>query len=124
MLTVFADKTNNLYHVDPEYYKKLVRDSVTTSYKVAEKETLKKINDEAYTIITKNKIPGKIPKYEVSDAFVTVKDHKKDFPRTVKCRLLNSSKTHIGKLSKKLLQQIISKSGKRPKSHNGRTRPK
>ena len=44
---------------------------------------------------------------ERSQAYITVKDHKDNFPATVKCRLISKSKTHIGKTSKQILTSII-----------------
>ena len=43
---------------------------------------------------------------EIKPAFVTIKDHKPEFPRRVKCRLINPTKTHVAKISKKLLDNI------------------
>ena len=41
-----------------------------------------------------------------SEAFLTVKDHKENFPNTLSFRLLNPSKSDIGKISKSFLDQI------------------
>ena len=48
----------------------------------------------------------RIPKLERSQAYITVKDHKDNFPATVKCRLISKSITHIGKISKQILTSI------------------
>ena len=40
------------------------------------------------------------------EAYITVKDHKENFPEKVAFRLINPSKSEIGKLSKKLLDGI------------------
>ena len=55
------------------------------------------------------KIASKGPKYEKMEAFVSIKDHKQGFPNTVKCRLLNPSKTHIGRVCKVILDNINEK---------------
>ena len=67
-----------------------------------------KLNDDAENIIWKNNIQGKIPKYETKEAFITIKDHKEGFPANVKTRLINPSKTHIGKVAKSILDKINS----------------
>ena len=103
---VFADKTTNLYGLLPSTYRRLARDNVTKNYKIADEGTLDHINNDAQSIIVDYKIKGKIPKYELSDAFITLKDHKSDFPRVTKCRLINPSKTHIAKVSKSVLDNI------------------
>ena len=43
-----------------------------------------------------------------NEAFIRIKDHKEGFPHHVSCRLLNPSKTNIGRISKVLLDKINS----------------
>ena len=43
-----------------------------------------------------------------NETFITVKDQKDRFPHRVLCRLLNTSKTNIAKISKVLLDKTIS----------------
>ena len=40
---------------------------------------------------------------------ITIKDHKKDFPNKISCRLINPSKSDIAKISKTILHKIITK---------------
>lgn len=103
---MFADKSTNIYKVDKEKYNKLLHENVTKQYKKAPPNMVAKINDEADKIIRKHKIKGKIPKYQINEAFITVKDHKDQFPNKVQCRLLNPSKTHLAKISKSILDHI------------------
>ena len=105
-IIAFADKTANLYGISPQMYKQLVSDNVTRDYKIAEENTMSNINKEAWSIIEDFKIKGKVPKYQLADAFITVKDHKEEFPRVVKCRLINPSKSHIARVSKSILDRI------------------
>ena len=102
----FADKTANLYGLCPNKYNKIVKDNITKEYKTAEEGTVESINDEAWSIIKDYEIKGKVPKFQLSDAFVTLKDHKSEFPRITKCRLINPSKTHIAKISKAILDRV------------------
>ena len=57
----------------------------------------------------------KIPKYVTNKAFIILKDHKQNFPHTIKCRTINPAKSHVGKWCKIILQKhldrIRSKSG-------------
>ena len=39
---------------------------------------------------------------------MTIKDHKPEFPNKIQCRLLNPSKSHVGRISKKYLQDVNS----------------
>ena len=41
-----------------------------------------------------------------TEVFVTVKDHKEGFPHTLLFRLINPSKSDIGKISKSILDKI------------------
>ena len=39
-------------------------------------------------------------------AFITLKDHKDNFQSSLHCRLINSSKSELGKVSKSILENI------------------
>ena len=41
---VAADKTTNIYKMDVDNYRKLLRDNITSTYKKADKSLTKKIN--------------------------------------------------------------------------------
>ena len=47
--------------------------------------------------------------YAKRPAFITLKDHKENFKSNQKCRLINASKSEMGIVSKKYLENIISK---------------
>ena len=85
-LLISADKTTNIYKVPPCEYKSLITKAINRDYRKAPADALNKINDDAMDIIEKNKIKGRIPKYEQKEAFITIKDHKAGFPTTVKCK--------------------------------------
>ena len=90
-------------------YKKLMKNSITSEYSIDNENTINDINNEAAQILSKqmslkNK---KVPKYEVNEAFLSIKDHKANFPHDINCRIINSSKTHLGKLSRTILQKHI-----------------
>ena len=51
-------------------------------------------------------IDDRIEKMEETEAYITVKDHKEGFPHKLSFRLINPSKSDIGKISKKLLDKI------------------
>ena len=107
-LVIFADKTNNLYKISPKNYDKLLLDNITKNYKKCTNNPADTIDSRAQELLNENNITGKrIPKLERSQAYITVKDHKDNFPATVKCRLISKSKTHIGKISKQILTSII-----------------
>ena len=43
---------------------------------------------------------------EETEAYITVKDHKDEFPNKIPCRLINPSKPNLGKISKVILDKI------------------
>ena len=47
--------------------------------------------------------------YDKRPAFITLKDHKENFKSNQKCCLINPSKSEMGIVSKKYLENIISK---------------
>ena len=109
----FADKTSNIYKMEASFYNKLLLESVTSTYKKADDKAIESINNEALKLIQQRKIEGKkIPKMEENPAFISIKDHKKDFPTKISCRLINPSKTFMAKISKTILDaanQVIRK---------------
>ena len=52
------------------------------------------------------RIDDRVEDQSSKPAFVTIKDHKENFPNNINCRLINPAKTNIGKISKQLLEQL------------------
>ena len=103
---VQADKTKNIYSVDPGEYMKLLKDNVTRTYKKSNLDELSNVNSEACSITESLKISDRVQCIAGNEAFVTIKDHKPNFPNSVECRLLNPCKSEIGKISKAYLDSI------------------
>ena len=100
---VAADKTINLYPMQVSKYKKLLNDNITTKYKKASNQIIKNINKEAKSIVTNLELDNHIEQYSNKSAFITIKDHKPNFPNNIKCCLI---KSQIGIISKQLLDSI------------------
>ena len=107
-LFVPAGKTTNLYKVDSFTYDKLLQDHITASYEKIDSNIAKKINNKAKAIAKKLKLENRIETLTKKEAVITFKDHKPNFINNQKCRLINSAKSNIGKVSKKLLDVINS----------------
>ena len=105
---VSADKTRNLYGITPEEYDKLLKENVTKNYKKTNAGLVDHVNNEGYNITEKLKISDRVQCIAKSEAFITIKDHKPNFPNTVSCRLLNPCKSEVGKISKRYLEKINS----------------
>ena len=103
-----ADKTPNIYEISPQKYKKMLHDNITTKYRKDNRETVNKINTEAAKIATKLELDNRITVLPENEPFLLIKDHKKEFPKSVPCRLINPTKSEIGKISKHYLEDINS----------------
>ena len=101
-----ADKTSNLYKMSPDQYKKLLLETITTEYKKTDENKVSKTNEEAARITDKLDISDRVDAMTRAKAYITVKDHKPRFPDKIDCRLINPSKTYIGKISKSILDRI------------------
>ena len=107
-LYVNADKTRNLYAIKPEEYEKLLKNKVTETYKKCTGKQVEEVNKEAKTIVSKIKLEDRVQVLSEDPSFITIKDHKPNFPRNIECRLLNPSKSQVGKISKNYLEKINS----------------
>ena len=59
--------------------------------------SLNAVNKQAKKIAEKLNINDRIKKIQESEAYITVKDHKKGFPNNPSFRLINPSKSDIGR---------------------------
>ena len=97
---VQADKTGNLYLFKKEDYEKYLINNITDEYKKADDFVIDRINAEAAKFAKKLQLDDRVEGISKKAAYLTVKDHKEDFPARMKFRLINSCKTNLGKVSK------------------------
>ena len=64
------------------------------------------MDEEARIITKKLNIYERVETTVVKEGFITLKDYKENFLNKPTCRLINSSKPVIGKISKQLLEEI------------------
>ena len=103
---VAADKTQNFYELDKEQYNKILHDNITKNYKKDTKNLPKTITNEAKKIAKKFKVHDKVDTMAKRQCFFTIKDHKSDFRTNPKYRLLNPTKSELGKLSQNILKNL------------------
>lgn len=106
---ITADKSRNIYKLDKDQYDKLLSENVTKTYKKCHKNKSTKINQETKKIAKELHIDDRMEKMQESEAYITIKDHKEGFPNRVSCRLINPSKSDIGRISKSILDKINDK---------------
>ena len=105
-LLIAADKTTNFYKLEPSKYNELLEQNITKSYKIAHPDTVRDIHKEDKQIATKLGIDDRVDTTANKNAFITLKDHKPNFDNKPTCRLINPTKSEIGKISKEILDRI------------------
>ena len=113
----FVSKTKNLYNLEKEEHKKLLKDSITTTYKKVIKKKTKNKNKTTVNKLTlrgKNFVKDKTFANRIlvnghNECFTSLKDHKSNFTNNPKTRLINPIKSKIGRLSKSILDKINNK---------------
>ena len=101
-----ADKITNFYEVDKPTYDKLLMDNLTSTYKKANTNTIRSINNEAKNIASNLLIDDRVECMAERQSFITLKDHKDNFVNKPTCRLINPAKSEIGRISKVILENI------------------
>ena len=104
---VFADKSTNLYELSRENYQKLLHENITQTHKKAPKNAKQDIDRKTKSFVKTLKIEDRMECYSNQHAYITLKDHKENFRNNTKCRLINPSKSEVGLVSKKDLNDII-----------------
>ena len=103
---VSADKSTNLYKMDKTDYDAHLVNSITSTYKKSNEEQVNMINKGAFECAKRLDLEDRMEKLQTSEAYITVKDHKEDFNVKPSFRLINPSKTDVGRVSKQLLDNI------------------
>ena len=103
---VKADKSTNFYKLDAPEYNRLLNDNVTKTYRKADIKQISDINAEARSISKALNIDDRVESMATKEAFITLKDHKENFGNRPTCRLINPSKTEVGRISKQILEEI------------------
>ena len=116
-IVVFADKSNNLYCLDKADYLKVAKDNITRDYKITDSANVNIVNKKAAQVAKGVGQEKNMEIYSPTEAFFTIKDHKKDFPSKVKVRVINPAKTDVGKISKHYLEKIVQEVNMKLKLH-------
>ena len=106
-MTVPADKTPNLYEMETEQYRRLLRNNITATYRKSGVNKKLEIDREAKEIVNDMSLADRIDCIAEKNAFVTLKDHKENFRNNPTCRLINPTKSEIGHISKSITERIV-----------------
>ena len=103
-----ADKTSNMYRISKEEYNKMRRNAITSTYKKANENIKKRINEKGKEIVKKSfdNIIDRMDINAESNCYITIKDHKENFLNHPKVRLINPAKNELGRISKTILDNI------------------
>ena len=105
---IAADKTSNFYKVPRDKHEELLKKQINKDYKKSDQTTIKNITKKDKEIAANLDIDDRIYTTSHRQAFITLKDHKPNFQNVQTCRLINPTKSEIGKVSKKILDKINS----------------
>ena len=105
---VNANKTGNKYEMELSDYRKFLQENITRDYKLDKHNKLAEINSDTQKYARTLEL-DKMECYSESNAFITIKDHKSDFPNSIKCRIINPASNNLGKVSKRILDDVDNK---------------
>ena len=106
-IIVSADKTRNHYKMDKQRYKDFLNNNITKDYKKVDEEVINEITRNDKDVATKLEIDDRVYCTSKRDTFITLKDHKPQFMNNPKFRVINPTKSELGKVSKQMLTKII-----------------
>ena len=91
----FADETKNLYKLEKEQYNKLLKDSITTTYKTVKRNIKEQINLEGKNIVKDKTIENRILMSDHDECFMSLQGYKPNFIYNPKTRLINQVKNEM-----------------------------
>ena len=107
-LIVPADKTSNFYKTEVETYNILLQRNVEAECKRGPQDLISTYDREDKALAEELDITDRtIHKTEKRESFITFKDHKDNFRNNPKCRLINPTKTELGKVAKIILENVV-----------------
>ena len=102
-----VDKSHNTYEITKEEYEKYLLKNISKIHKRTPRSKSDKINIEAKNIVIKLGIEDRVERLSEGNTYINVKDHREEFPEKASFRLVNPSRSEIGKISKIILDKVI-----------------
>ena len=80
---------------------------MTDTYKIDHNDPISQINNDTLRFAYELHIEDRLGKFKMKDAYVLFKDDKPNFENKLQPKLINSSKTELGIISKNIIQNIV-----------------
>ena len=93
--------------MDKGRYEKILNENITKDYRKAETNHTKSINMECKQHAVDLKIENKMEKITERNAFISIKDHKSNFPNNIQCRLINPARNNLGKVTQRIIRSAV-----------------
>ena len=106
-LIIQSDKTGNYWLLSVKEYHKKIMELITKEYRKADIKWVLDMNEEAKVITKQLNIDNRVDALGKQEAFLTIKDHKSEFPNKIECRLINPCKSQIGRISKVIIERWV-----------------
>jgi hypothetical protein len=90
-------------------YNELLQKNITKTYKKVSHAATSSIENETKSIVQKLNLDDRVRTTAQRDVFITLKDHKPNFANNPTYRLINPTKSEIGKISKQILDRVNKK---------------
>ena len=90
----------HIYKFDEAVYRKHLLENITKTY------IKKPPKYEWNQYIKQQKNQKSLIEWNIWEAYITIQDHKENFPEKPSFRLINTSKSDIGKVSKRIIANI------------------
>ena len=106
---VGADKSSNYYEMSKEHHAKLLLKAINKDYRKAPEGKVDEVNKGAKSLSDNLAISDKVFKLELKQSVITIKDHKPDYMNATQTRLINPTKSHLGRVGKIKLEELNKK---------------
>ena len=104
---VKSDKSKNIYKIKPSNYQEILKSKIINNYKIDYINTIEQINKDTSNFASRLQIEDRLGKFKKKDAYILIKDHKPNFENKLPTRLINPSKSELGRISKFIIQNIV-----------------
>ena len=106
-IIVKADKTRNIYTLKKNDYHKLLNNNITKDYRKSDSNLVVSINKETQQHATDLQLGDRMEKMAERKAFISIKDHKANFPNNIQCRLINPARNNLGKVTQQIIRSVV-----------------